>query len=101
MDHFLFTQVCRQCKQFYKTFRINLSNFDDSGFCQIPNQEIFQNFSFTCECSFLLNILDFEKICNPPTVRYMRKQGEFNRQIEETIKNLLSIQIEKLNLIKN
>ena len=98
MDHFFFTQVCQQCRKIYKTIRISLSNFDENGFFQMNNQEVFENFSFACESCFLLDIPDIRTICSPSVVKYIRKQGE-KRQIDEITKDL-SIQIEKINLMK-
>lgn len=100
MDHFSFTQICRQCKTVMETFKIELTNYNEEGNCLISNQEIFENFSFTCEHCDLLNLLDFEELCNSATIRYIRRQEQFKRQIDEIISNLLQIQIEKLNLIK-
>ena len=76
MDNFFFTQVCQQCRKIYKTIRISLSNFDENGFFQMNNQEVFENFLFACESCFLLNIPDIRTICSPSVVKYIRKQGE-------------------------
>lgn len=91
MDHFFFTQICHQCKTGMKTFKIELSNYNKEGNCLISDQEIFENSSFTCEYCNLLNLLDFEKLCNSATIRYIRRQGRLNRQIDEIISNLLQI----------
>lgn len=44
---FSFTQLCRQCKEDFKTFKIELSCYEEeSGKCCLSNNEIFENFSF-------------------------------------------------------
>ena len=101
MDHFYFTQLCRNCKDNSKTFKICLSDYDVAGRFNLSNEEVFERFSFTCEHCGFINVLDFEQLCNPNTVWYLRKDAELNSQIEEVIKNLLRIKIEKLNIPTN
>lgn len=94
---FSFTQLCRQCKEDFKTFKIELSCYEEeSGKCCLSNNEIFENFSFVCRSCGLMNILDFDKLCNKETVLYLKKGEKLNKRIEETINNLIQIKIEKL-----
>ena len=51
---------------------------------------------FFCRSCGLMNILDFDKICNKETVLYLKKREKLNKRIEETINNLIQIKIEKL-----
>ena len=53
-------------------------------------------FLFFCRSCGLMNILDFDKICNKETVLYLKKREKLNKRIEETINNLIQIKIEKL-----
>lgn len=100
MDRINFTQLCRQCKKDFKSFKIELSIYDEHGLYNISNEEILENFSFVCRYCDLLNVLDFQKICNPDTIGYIRREGKMNRQIDEIINNLFLLQIEKVNLLK-
>ena len=52
--------------------------------------------SFFCHSCGLMNILDFDKICNKETVLYLKKREKLNKRIEETVNNLIQIKIEKL-----
>ena len=48
-----------------------------------------------------MNTVDFEEICNPYTIWYLRKENEINRRIEEVLDNLLKIKMEKLKIPTN
>ena len=98
METFSFVQICRQCKEDFKTFKIKLSCYDESGKCNLSNNEIFENFTFVCRNCDLMNILDFDKLCNKETVLYLRRGEKLNKRIEETINNLIQIKIEKLSI---
>ena len=49
----------------------------------------------------MVNIIDFEQVCNPNTVWYMKRENEINKRIEEVINELLRIKIEKLKIPTN
>ena len=98
MDHFSFTQVCRVCKKKSKTFKICLSNYDDNGFFVFLKEKE-DIFSFVC-CG-TINILNFEEICNPYTINYLRRRkneieicgimNEIDNRIDKVIIELLKI----------
>ena len=98
MDHFSFTQLCRNCKEESKTFKIYLSDYDVAGRFNLSKEKFFEKFSFVCNRCKLINIVDFEQVCNPNTVRYIKRENEINKQIEEVINELLKIKIEKLKI---
>ena len=101
MDHFLFTQLCRGCKKSFKTFKICLSYCDDNGRFNLSKKEVEDAFSFVCLFCNSMNTVDFEEICNPYTIWYLRKENEINRRIEEVLDNLLKIKMEKLKIPTN
>ena len=101
MDHFSFTQLCRNCKEDSKTFKIYLSDYDVAGRFNLSKEEIFEKFSFVCNRCELVNIVDFEQVCNPNTVWYIKRENEINKRIEEVINELLRIKIEKLKIPTN
>ena len=69
-----FCQVCRDCRKYYKIFKIDLNKYyDENGNTTITTQELFEKFSFTCSRCELLNILDFTDLCNKETVVFLRK----------------------------
>ena len=98
MDHFFFTQLCRSCKDGSKTFKISFSDYNIAGQFNLSKEEIFERFSFVCKLCESVNILDFEQVCNPNTVWYIKRENEINKQIEEVINELLRIKIEKLKI---
>ena len=57
-------------------------------------------FSFDCSFCNSTNSVDFQQICNPYTVWYL-KDKEINDRIQNEINNLIRVKIEKLNLQKN
>ena len=98
MDHFLFTQLCRECKKSLRTYKIFLSYYDDNG-CFIFSKEEARNiFSFDCKFCNTTNTVNFEEISNPFTICYIRRENEINRRIDEVNDNLLRIKIEKLKI---
>ena len=100
MSHFLFTQLCRSCKKsFIKIFKICLSYFNEKCQCNLSDDEM-KIFSFSCSFCNNINSVDFQQICNPYTIFYLRNM-EINNRIDEEINNLLKITKEKLNLQKN
>ena len=101
MDHFSFTQLCRNCKEDSKTFKIYLSDYDVAGRFNLSKEEIFEKFSFVCNRCELVNIVDFEQVCNSNTVWYIKRENEINKRIEEVINELLRIKIEKLKIPTN
>ena len=68
MDHFLFTELCRNCKKSCKTFKVCLSYYDVVGRFKLSKVEAAELFSFDCDFCERWNIVDFEQICNPNTV---------------------------------
>ena len=101
MNHFLFTQLCQKCKKGCKTFKVSLSYYDVAGRFNLSKVEVAEEFSFICSFCTELNIVDFEQVCNPNTVWYLRRQNEINKQIEQVIDELLRIKIEKLKIPTN
>ena len=98
MDHFLFTQLCRDCKKSFKTFKIYLSYYDDNGRFNLSEKEVEDVFSFVCVFCNSMNTVDFEEICSPYAIWYLKKENEINRRFEEVIDNLLKIKMEKLKI---
>ena len=88
MTHFSFTQICQVCKKSYKTFKIDLSNYDENGLFLGKKDQIY----FVC-CG-TKNFVNFVEICNPFTIRYMRTLNE----IEEVNCDLIKIRMEKLKI---
>ena len=94
MSHFSFTQVCRVCRRSSKTFKISLSNYDDNGLFLKKKEE--QDFSFVC-CN-TMNFINFEEICNPYTVQYLRRLNEIDDRIEQVTFELMKVRMEKLKI---
>ena len=101
MDRFLFTQLCQKCKKDCETFKVSLSNYEGAGRFNLSKVEVAEQFSFVCVFCEMVNIVDFEQVCNPNTVWYLRRQNEINKQIEQVIDELLRIKIEKLKIQTN
>ena len=101
MDRFLFTQLCQKCKKDCETFKVSLSNYEGAGRFNLSKVEVAEQFSFVCVFCEMVNIADFEQVCNPNTVWYLRRQNEINKQIEQVIDELLRIKIEKLKIPTN
>ena len=90
MDYFSFTQVCRICKKSSKTFKIYLNNYDDDGrFLRKKEGEEF--FSFVC-CN-ITNTINFQEICNPYTIQYVRRVNEIDKRIEQITAELFKIKM--------
>ena len=98
MDHFSFSQVCKNCKKDCKTFEVSLSNYNADGSFKLPQVEINEQFSFVCSFCNCLNIADFEQACNPNNVWYLKRGNELNKQIQEVINELLQIKIATKNI---
>ena len=88
MSHFSFTQVCRFCKKSWRTFKISLSNYDENGLFIGKEKQL----CFIC-CD-RMNFVDFNKICNPFTVKYLKTLNE----IERINFDLMKIRMEKLEI---
>ena len=101
MDRFLFTQLCQKCKKDCETFKVSLSNYEGAGRFNLSKVEVAEQFSFVCVFCEMVNIADFEQVCNPNTVWYLRRQNKINKQIEQVIDELLRIKIEKLKIPTN
>ena len=98
MNHFLFTQVCCCCKKSFKTFKIFLSFYNENYLCNLSKEEM-EAFSFNCSFCNSTNSVDFQQICNPYTVWYL-KDKEINDRSQNEINNLIRVKIEKLKLRK-
>ena len=98
MEHFLFTQLCRDCKKSFKTFKISLTYYDDSGRFILSEEDAAGIFSFMCHFCKSLNVVDFDQIANPFTITYLRKENEINTRINEIRGNLLQLKLEKLKI---
>ena len=98
MDHFLYNQICCNCKKSSKTFKVFLRYYDHSGRFTLSEEEVISVFSFVCQFCNSMNIIDFEEIANPFTICYIRKDNEINRRIDEVCDNLLKIKIMKLKI---
>ena len=96
MDSFSYTQLCQNCKKGCNTFKVYLSDYDVAGRFNLSQVEIVEQYSFVCVFCEMVNIVDFEQVCNPNTVWYLRRQNEINKRIEQVIDELLRIKIEKL-----
>ena len=73
------TQVCHDCRSYYKTFKVDINKYyDENGKSKIQTEELFKNFSFICRRCDLLNILSFDKICNQETVLFLREKDKKN-----------------------
>ena len=98
MEHFLFTQLCRNCKKSLKTFKIFLTYYDDSGRIILSKEDAAGIFSFKCQFCESVNVLDFDELANPFTISYLRRENEINRRLNEIHDNLLQLKIEKLKI---
>ena len=81
-----------------KNFKIFLSCYDESGACNLCDEEK-SNFSFRCAFCNSFNRIDFDTICNQDTVR-MLKSLTIDRQIQEKVNEILQIKLMKLKIQK-
>ena len=81
-----------------KNFKIFLSYYDESGACNLCDEEK-SNFSFRCAFCNSFNRIDFDTICNQYTVR-MLKSLTIDRQIQEKVNEILQIKLVKLKIQK-
>ena len=71
-----FCQVCRGCKRYYRNFKLDIDRYyDKNGKSCVKTEELFEKFSFICPICNLLNILNFNQICNEETVFFLRKRA--------------------------
>ena len=98
MEHFLFSQVCYNCKKSLKTFKIFLSYYDDSGRFILSKEDAAGIFSFVCQFCKSVIFVGFDEIANPFTITYLQKENEINRRLNEVHDNLLQLKIEKLKI---
>ena len=96
-DYFIYTKLC-VCKKDLKNFKIFLSYYDESGACNLCDEEK-SNFSFRCAFCNSFNRIDFDTICNQYTVR-MLKSLTIDRQIQEKVNEILQIKLMKLKIQK-
>ena len=74
-----FTQVCRDCKSYYKTFKVDINKYyDKNGRSKVKTEVLYEKFSFICLKCGLLNILSFDKLCNEETVLFLREKDKKN-----------------------
>ena len=72
-----FCQVCRECKRYYRNFKVDINKFyDENGKPCIKTKELYEKFSFICPICNLLNILNFNQICKEETVFTLRKRAK-------------------------
>ena len=72
-----FTQVCRECKSYHRTFKVDINRYyDENGRSVIKTKELYEKFSFICELCGLLNILSFNELCKEGTVFFLRKRAK-------------------------
>ena len=70
-----FTQVCRDCKSYYETFKIDINEcYDENGESKIPTKDLYEKFSYICQKCGLLNILNFSELCKKETVFFLRRR---------------------------
>ena len=87
------------CKKSFQNFKNFLLYLDEKCQCNLSEDEM-KMFSFSCSFCNNINTVDFQQICTPYTIFYLRNM-EINNRIDEEINNLLKITKEKLNLQKN
>ena len=95
MNSFNYTQICRNCRLYCKTFKVTLNYYDNCGKSKLSSEEIYESFSFTCGHCRSLNVLDFEMVCNKETILYLKIMQELEKHVEA--KKITST-IEKLNI---
>ena len=96
-DYLIYTKICI-CKKDLKSFKIFLSNYDESGVSILSDEEK-SKFSFTCKFCNSLNRINFNRICNECIVRFLKRKA-INRQIEEKVNEMLQINLMKLKIQK-
>ena len=70
-----FTQVCRECKSCYRTFKVDINRYyGENGKSCIKAKELYEKFSYICQMCGLLNILNFNELCKEETVFFLRKE---------------------------
>ena len=71
-----FTQVCRDCKNYHQTFKVDIDRYyDENGKSVIKTKELYEKFSFICKICGLLNILNFSELCKEGTVVFLRERA--------------------------
>ena len=88
MSHFSFMQVCRICKKSWKTFKVSLSNYDENGLFLGKKEQLY------FVCCHTMNFVNFDEICNPFTIKYLKTLNE----IERVNFDLMKIRMEKLEI---
>ena len=96
-DYLIYTKLC-VCKKDLKNFKIFLSYYDESGACNLSDEEK-SNFSFRCAFCNSFNRIDFDTICNQYAVRIL-KSLTIDRQIQEKVNEILQIKLMKLKIQK-
>ena len=96
-DYCIYTKLCI-CKKDLKNFKIFLSYYDESGACNLCDEEK-SNFSFRCAFCNFFNGIDFDTICNQYAVRIL-KSLTIDRQIQEKVNEILQIKLMKLKIQK-
>ena len=72
-----FTQVCRECKNYYRTFKVDINRYyDENGKSCIKTKELYEKFSYICQICGLLNIFNFNELCKEETVFLLRKRAK-------------------------
>ena len=74
-----FSQVCRECKSYYQTYKVDINRYyNENGKSIIKMKELYEKFSYICLMCGLLNILNFNEICNEETVIFFKKKSKGN-----------------------
>ena len=96
MDYLNICQLCRFCKRGSQVFKVKLSYFNDvTGEVNInPIERI--HFSF--QCQFCLNIsqLDFNTLCPPPRILFLKRSlKEKKEKMQRLVQQLTSLVFEE------
>ena len=72
-----FTQLCRECKSFHQTFKVDINKcYDENGKGCVKTKELYEKFSYICQICGLLNIVSFSELCKKETVFFLRKRAK-------------------------
>ena len=92
MDHFLFCQLCRNCRKGTKVFKILLTNYDENGKVNLNPIDRIRNFAFICAFCSAISVVDFDQICSPSTIVEMKKlEKEKKEERQKLIEDLIPL----------
>ena len=92
MNYMNICQVCCFCRKGSKVFKVYLRCFDDeTGELNInPIESI--HFSFQCQFCLQTSLLDFEKMCPPHSILYIKYRLEEKKQkMQNLIDKMLTL----------